>query len=74
MRSLTLQPTSKVYYLSMTEKQGKKILFECNNDFTELVSKLLIRKGRLMIDDFDNLMKFGNPQRMRDLVPYTYME
>jgi hypothetical protein len=46
----------------MTEKQGKKLLAECDNDFKTVADKLEMRFGKLIIDNFENLLKYGNPQ------------
>lgn len=45
--------------MEMTEKQGKKLLFECENDFRNIVDKIFIQHGKLVIRDFQNLLKFG---------------
>jgi len=48
--------------IDMTEKQGKKLLLECENDYTRLVDRLRLRQGRVQVKDFDVLLKFGNPE------------
>ena len=68
-KTLTQQAGTKVYYTMMTEKQGKKLLFECNNDFKEVVDRVYVKGGKLVVEDFENLLKFGNPDRYRDIQP-----
>eukprot|EP00347_Sterkiella_histriomuscorum_P023394 403334801 len=56
---LAASPKSKVFYTDMTEKQGKKLLQECENNFKSVLDRLFIQFGKLFVRDFDNLMKFG---------------
>ena len=44
----------------MTAKQAKKLLTECEEDYTQIIERLRIKKDKLMIKDFDQLLKFGN--------------
>ena len=50
---------AKMQAINLTEKQAKRLLNECNNDFKSLVDLLQIRNGRIEIRDLDNLLKFG---------------
>ena len=53
------QYQAKMQAINLTEKQAKRLLNECNNDFKSLVDLLQIRNGRIEIRDLDNLLKFG---------------
>ena len=50
---------AKMYCIEMSEKQGKKILVECNYEFRNLVNLLFVKDGKLFIHKFDQLMKYG---------------
>lgn len=53
------RPETKVYHIDITEKQGRKLLLECNSDFSDVIDKIYIQFGRLHIRDFENIMRFG---------------
>lgn len=42
-------------------------MFECNNDFKNIIDRIYIKDGRLLISDFDHLLKFGNPSMHSNL-------
>jgi hypothetical protein len=43
----------------MHEKQGRKLLFECENDFRKVIDQIGFRFGKMIIKDFNTILKFG---------------
>lgn len=48
-------------------------MYECENDFRKIIDRVYIRFGRLIVKDFDNLLKFGNPELRTTRNPGTML-
>jgi hypothetical protein len=57
--NIAVHPHSYPLLISLTEKQAKKLLSQCDGEFKRMLDLLLIEKGRLELSGLDDMLRFG---------------
>jgi len=57
--NIAVHPHSYPLLITLTEKQAKKLLSQCDGEFKRMLDLLSIEKGRLELSGLDDMLRFG---------------